>query len=80
MKRKLYSYQRWSSAVQSEGTTKARQAAAAEDYAKKHNLELVTITDAGISAFRSMNSSRNGALGKFLDAVDQGLIPNNAYL
>lgn len=80
MKRKLYSYQRWSSAVQSEGTTKARQAAAAEDYAKKHDLELVTITDAGISAFRSLNSSRSGALGKFLDAVDQGLIPNNAYL
>lgn len=79
MKRKLYSYQRWSSAVQSDGTTKARQTFAAEEYAKRNDLEVVEIVDAGISGFKSDNS-KSGALSKFLEAVDEGLIPNNAYL
>lgn len=79
MKRKLYSYQRWSSAVQSDGTTKARQTFAAEEYAKRNDLEVVEIVDAGISGFKSDNS-KSGALSKFLAAVDEGLIPNNAYL
>ena len=38
---KLYSYQRWSSAVQADGTSKARQSHAAEQYAVANNLELV---------------------------------------
>lgn len=79
MKQKLYSYQRWSSAVQSDGTTKARQTFAAEEYAKRNDLEVVEIVDAGISGFKSDNS-KSGALAKFLAAVDEGLIPNNAYL
>ncbi|HHT0983209.1 TPA: recombinase family protein [Enterobacter hormaechei] len=79
MKQKLYSYQRWSSAVQSDGTTKARQTFAAEEYAKRNDLEVVEIVDAGISGFKSINS-KSGALAKFLEAVDEGLIPNNAYL
>lgn len=79
MKQKLYSYQRWSSAVQSDGTTKARQTFAAEEYAKSNDLEVVEIVDAGISGFKSVNS-KSGALAKFLAAVDEGLIPNNAYL
>ncbi|MCF2228614.1 recombinase family protein [Enterobacter cloacae] len=79
MKQKLYSYQRWSSAVQSDGTTKARQTFAAEEYAKSNDLEVVEIVDAGISGFKSVNS-KSGALSKFLEAVDEGLIPNNAYL
>lgn len=79
MKQKLYSYQRWSSAVQEDGTSKARQSFAAEEYAKTHNLEVVEIVDAGISGFKSDNS-KSGALAKFLAAVDDGVIPNNAYL
>ncbi|ELJ9647844.1 recombinase family protein [Enterobacter hormaechei] len=79
MKQKLYSYQRWSSAVQSDGTTKARQTFTAEEYAKRNDLEVVEIVDAGISGFKSINS-KSGALAKFLEAVDEGLIPNNAYL
>lgn len=80
MKQKLYSYQRWSSAVQAEGTTKARQTNAAEAYAALHDLEMVEIIDDGISGFRSANFRSGGALGQFLDAVDQGLIPSNAFL
>ncbi|MFX4315645.1 recombinase family protein, partial [Enterobacter sp. 63] len=75
----LYSYQRWSSAVQADGTTKARQSFAAQEYATKNGLEIVEIVDAGISGFKSDNS-KSGALAKFLAAVDEGLIPNNAYL
>lgn len=76
---KLYSYQRWSSAVQAEGTTKARQSFAAEQYARVNDLEVVEIIDAGVSGFKSDNS-KSGALSKFLEAVDAGLIPSNAYL
>lgn len=79
MAQKLYSYQRWSSAVQADGTSKARQSHAAEEYAKTHNLEVVEIVDAGISGFKSDNS-KSGALAKFLAAVDGGFIPSNAYL
>jgi len=80
MARQLYSYQRWSSAVQAEGTTKARQTYAAEQYAAQNNLEVVEIIDAGISGFHGANAKAGGALGQFLDAVDAGLIPSNAYL
>ncbi|HBY2477280.1 recombinase family protein [Raoultella ornithinolytica] len=76
---KLYSYQRWSSAVQADGTSKARQSHAAEQYAKANNLELVEIVDAGISGFKSVNS-KSGALAQFLEAVDAGLIIKNSYL
>lgn len=79
MAQKLYSYQRWSSAVQAIGSTKARQQDSAERYAKEHGLEVVEIIDDGISGFRGLNA-KSGALGQFLDAVDQGLIPSNAYL
>ncbi|HGF9808037.1 TPA: recombinase family protein [Klebsiella quasipneumoniae] len=79
MATQLYSYQRWSSAVQSEGTTKARQSFAAQEYANRNKLEIVEIVDAGISGFKSINS-KSGALAKFLAAVDEGVIPNNAYL
>ncbi|EMQ1182349.1 recombinase family protein [Klebsiella variicola] len=76
---KLYSYQRWSSAVQADGTSKSRQSHAAEQYAAANNLELVEIVDAGISGFKSLNSKK-GALSQFLDAVDAGLIIKNSYL
>jgi len=80
MVQKIYSYMRWSSAIQSEGTTKARQAAAAVAYARQNDLELVELVDDGISAFKSLNTRSESALGKFLEAIDQALIPSNAYL
>ncbi|WP_312210641.1 recombinase family protein [Pseudescherichia sp.] len=79
MAKKLYSYQRWSSAVQKEGTTKDRQSFGAKEYAKANGLELVEIVDDGISAFKSVNS-RRGALAAFISAVEQGYIESNSIL
>jgi len=80
MAQKLYSYQRWSSAVQADGTTKARQTKSAEEYAQKNGLEIEEIVDAGVSGFKSANTNENGALGQFLRAVDEGLIACNSVL
>ncbi len=78
MSNKLYSYQRWSSAVQESGTTKARQEDAARTYAQTHGLEYIEIVDSGVSAFRGAN--KQGALGKFIEAVTQGVIERGVTL
>ncbi|MCG7387332.1 recombinase family protein [Pantoea sp. ACRSB] len=95
MKKKLYSYIRWSSAVQGRdgGTTQERQLESAEKYALEHGYELVTMIDAGVSAFRGKNVIREqkaeiekktnvkvGELGRFIDAVEEGLIPAGSIL
>lgn len=79
MKRRLYSYQRWSSAVQAEGTTRERQSNSAQQYAEEHDFELVEIQDEGISAFRGVNAQR-GALAAFIRAVEEGFIPADSVL
>lgn len=79
MNRKLYSYQRWSSAVQKDGTTKDRQETAARAYAEHNGFDYVEIVDDGVSAFAGKNS-KSGALGQFLDAVDNGFIAGNSLL
>jgi DNA invertase Pin-like site-specific DNA recombinase len=74
------SYQRWSSKAQDDGDSRRRQSTLAKQYAEKHGLTLdTTITDAGISAFKGKNF-KEGALGKFLKAIDDGLIPNDVIL
>ncbi|HHK5667390.1 TPA: recombinase family protein, partial [Serratia marcescens] len=75
---KLYSYQRWSSAVQEAGTTKTRQEDAARAYALRNGLEYCEIVDSGVSAYRGAN--KQGALGKFIDAVQQGVIERGVTL
>lgn len=79
MKQKLYSYQRWSSAVQQEGTSKERQSESARKYAEENNLELVEIVDAGVSAFTGLNA-RKGSLAAFIKAVEDGFISPNSIL
>lgn len=75
-----YSYVRWSSAPQGEGSTEDRQTELAEAYARKHNLKLVdTFTDPGVSAFRGANA-KVGALRTFLNAVDAGAVPKGSFL
>ncbi|MBB3177925.1 recombinase family protein [Variovorax sp. Sphag1AA] len=74
------SYQRWSSKAQDEGDSRRRQSTSAQEYADRKGLVLDTVyTDAGVSAFKGKNS-KEGALGKFLAAVDEGLIPNDVTL
>ncbi|EOY8032648.1 recombinase family protein [Raoultella planticola] len=79
MKKKLYSYIRWSSAQQTSGTSLERQTAAAREYARSHNLEFVEILDAGISAFKGKNAT-DGALADFISAVESGGIPSDSWL
>lgn len=79
MKKKLYSYIRWSSAQQTAGTSLERQTAAAREYAFNHNLEFVEILDGGISAFKGKNATE-GALADFIAAVKAAVIPADATL
>ncbi|HGM5486747.1 TPA: recombinase family protein [Serratia marcescens] len=79
IKRKLYSYVRWSSDRQAKGTSLERQTTKAKDFATLHNLELVELLDAGLSAYRGKNTTQ-GALGGFIQAVESGAIPNDSYL
>lgn len=78
-KTKCYSYIRWSSEKQEKGSSYNRQLAYAEKFAKEHDLELVEIIDSGISAFKGKNAEQ-GELGRFMDAVEEGLIPRDSWL
>lgn len=75
---KLYSYIRWSSGSQSQGSTRSRQLAAARAYAAENQLEMVEIIEPGVSAFRGKN--RSGKLGDFIDAVKNHAIPSDSWL
>ncbi len=79
---KAYSYIRFSTADQSKGDSLRRQVAAAENYAKEHGFELdnsLSFHDLGVSAFDQSNI-RTGALGKFLELVNEGRIEKGSYL
>ena len=78
-KKKCYSYIRWSSDKQSGGSTLARQLKTAQEIADDNSLELVEMIDSGISAFKGKNS-KDGELGRFIDAVENKLIPDNSWL
>ena len=78
-KKKCYSYIRWSSDKQSGGSTLARQLKTAQEIADDNKLELVEIIDSGISAFKGKNT-KDGELGRFIDAVENKLIPDNSWL
>jgi DNA invertase Pin-like site-specific DNA recombinase len=76
-----YSYVRFSSKPQERGDSLRRQVALAREYAEKHQLTLDerSYQDLGISAFKGKNVAE-GALGAFLKAVDDKLIPTGSYL
>ena len=79
---KAYSYIRFSTPEQQKGDSLRRQMQMAEEYAGRKGLVLDTelnMTDMGISAFRAANV-RQGALGAFLRACDDGLVPKGSYL
>lgn len=82
MKPKAYSYLRFSTPEQMKGDSFRRQAAMAEEYAARHGLDLdteLTFRDLGVSAFRGRNA-RQGALGAFLRAVDEGAVAEGSFL
>jgi len=76
-----YSYIRWSSDKQSLGDSERRQTEAATRYAQEHGLTMSTmsIRDSGVSAYRGKNAAE-GALARFLDAVDAGEIERGSFL
>lgn len=80
-----YSYSRFSSSAQEGNDSLRRQAASAKTFIENHpEYELVLdmhlkMTDEGVSAFKGDNL-RTGALGKFTDAVRNGLIPEGSWL
>ena len=79
---RCYSYLRFSSAEQRKGDSLRRQTAAAEAYAKRHGLALdseLNLRDLGVSAFRGDNVAV-GALGAFLKAIRDGLVPKGSLL
>ena len=79
---RAYSYLRFSTPEQSKGDSLRRQTALADEYAKRHGLTLDTelnLRDLGVSAYRGDNLAV-GALGAFLRAVSDGLVPKGSVL
>jgi DNA invertase Pin-like site-specific DNA recombinase len=78
----LYAYERFSTPEQAAGDSIRRQTEKAAAYAKQHGLVLddtFELHDHGISAFRGRNFAQ-GALGRFLKAVDEGVVPRGSML
>lgn len=79
MKTKLYSYIRFSSMRQNDGSSYERQIRMAREIAVKYDLELVNdYQDLGVSAFKGANS-KTGALSRFLDAIGRS-VPVGSWL
>jgi DNA invertase Pin-like site-specific DNA recombinase len=78
-----YSYRRFSSGKQAQGTSLERQAELAEKYCRRRGWQLDTnqvLTDRAVSAFRGKNAA-TGALAAFLAAVKEGTIrPGSALI
>lgn len=76
-----YSYVRFSHGRQKNGDSLRRQLALSREYADKHglNLQELTYSDLGLSAFRGANIER-GALAAFIKAVEDGTIRPGSYL
>ena len=78
----LYSYIRFSTIEQAKGQSLNRQMSYAKEVAKEKGMVLdedLTMKDEGLSAFHKTNITK-GALGKFLDAVEQGKVPPGSIL
>jgi DNA invertase Pin-like site-specific DNA recombinase len=80
--RRAYSYIRMSTGMQLKGHSRQRQLENSSAYAKAHGLDLVEdlqLEDLGVSAFKGANVAE-GALGKFLQAVENGSVPKGSFL
>lgn len=78
---KAYSYIRMSTDIQLKGDSLNRQLRLSEAYAAENGLDLVTgdYQDLGVSAYTSDNL-RFGGLGRFMQAVKDGRVPQGSYL
>lgn len=78
--KKAILYSRYSSAQQSRGDTMRRQTAKGKAYAEKLGLELVEVTDKGVSAFKQKNNANSGNLSTLLQYAEAGEIPPRTVL
>ncbi|MDW3205560.1 MAG: recombinase family protein [Alphaproteobacteria bacterium] len=81
-KTRAYSYVRFSTPEQSRGDSYRRQTELSRQFVQDHRLELdetLTFQDLGVSAFTGRNID-GGALGAFVQAVDEGRIRRGSYL
>jgi DNA invertase Pin-like site-specific DNA recombinase len=79
---KVYSYLRFSDPKQASGHSADRQLQYAKTWAVEHGLtldETLTLRDEGLSAYHQRHV-KQGALGTFLVAVDEGRIPSGSVL
>lgn len=79
---RVYSYLRFSDPRQSTGSSADRQLAYAAAWAAERGMELdatLTLRDEGLSAYHETHV-KQGALGAFLRAVDEGRIPAGSVL
>lgn len=75
MKTKLYSYIRFSSMRQNDGSSYERQIRMAREIAAKYDLELVNdYQDLGVSAFKGANSKTGRYLVSLMQLVDPFLL------
>jgi DNA invertase Pin-like site-specific DNA recombinase len=79
---KAYSYKRFSTPAQAEGDSLRRQTAMAQAWADRMGVPLDTelkLTDEGVSAYSGANRDV-GALGAFVEAVQDGRVPQGSWL
>lgn len=79
---KVFSYLRFSDPRQAAGSSADRQLAYAASWASKHGMELdasLSLKDEGLSAYHERHV-KQGALGAFLRAIDEGRIPKGSVL
>ncbi|MFK3606648.1 recombinase family protein [Pseudomonas sp. AP19] len=77
---KVYSYMRWSTDRQSDGSTETRQREAQEAFCKHYHMTLVEeIADPGMSSFRGKNA-HEGKLREFIDRAKRSEIPPGSLL
>jgi DNA invertase Pin-like site-specific DNA recombinase len=78
---KAFSYLRFSTPEQQRGDSFRRQASMAADWCQRNGVELDerSFEDLGVSGYRGLNAE-TGALGKFIEAVQDKSVPQGSYL
>lgn len=78
--KKAYSYIRFSSAIQAKGDSLRRQSDASNAWAEANGYSIIeNLTDMGLSAYKGKHTSE-GALGIFLEKVNEGNIEEGSVL
>lgn len=82
MRKKVYSYIRFSTPEQAKGHSLERQMSYARNYAQANDLDLdesLTLKDEGLSAYHHKHINK-GALGAFCKAIDDGYVAPGSVL